>query len=195
MSTSRSSSTFLSALYKGFFAEEVLSVTIDRGYDSAKAVSDVATGVFDMSFGDFSSLVEFKAKNPDERVKMCSYCSSKGSSFYRYAKGQGYRGSKELRREGARGIHRRCFQKTFSSICKNCWYKLTRFRESLWMYLESLYLLKVRLMLYQDSTIQYLVNTSVNDVIVFKYADYIPIDENYILSNNCFNRSHGDENR
>ncbi|MEM4442571.1 MAG: hypothetical protein QXN02_06690 [Ignisphaera sp.] len=38
-------------------------------------------------------------------------------------------------------------------------------------------------------------NVSVNDMIVFKYVDYMSIDENFILCNSCFNRSHGDGNR
>ncbi|MCS7111411.1 MAG: ABC transporter substrate-binding protein [Ignisphaera sp.] len=61
---------FLIAYYKGFFAEEGLSVTIDRGYGSAKVVSDVAAGLFDIGFGDLNSLIEFKSKNPDAKVKL-----------------------------------------------------------------------------------------------------------------------------
>ncbi|MEM4567990.1 MAG: ABC transporter substrate-binding protein [Sulfolobales archaeon] len=61
---------FLVSLYKGFFAEEGLSVTIDRGYGSAKVISDVASGLFDMGFGDINSLIEFKSKNPEAKVKM-----------------------------------------------------------------------------------------------------------------------------
>ncbi|MEM0297059.1 MAG: ABC transporter substrate-binding protein [Zestosphaera sp.] len=61
---------FLVALYKGFFAEEGLSVTIDRGYGSAKVISDVAAGMFDAGFGDINSLIEFKSKNPDAKVKL-----------------------------------------------------------------------------------------------------------------------------
>ncbi|MCS7108716.1 MAG: ABC transporter substrate-binding protein [Sulfolobales archaeon] len=61
---------FLVALYKGFFAEEGLSVTIDRGYGSARVISDVASGLFDMGFGDINSLIEFKSNNPGAKVKM-----------------------------------------------------------------------------------------------------------------------------
>lgn len=61
---------FLVAYYKGFFEEEGIVVTIDRGYGSAKVISDVSAGLFDIGFGDLNTLIEFKSKNPEAKVKL-----------------------------------------------------------------------------------------------------------------------------
>lgn len=59
---------FLVALYKGYFAEEGLDVTIDRGYGSADAVTKIATGVYDIGFADINSMIEFNVQNPDRAL-------------------------------------------------------------------------------------------------------------------------------
>ncbi len=58
------SAPFLMALEKGYFKAEKLNVTIDSGAGSPAAIQRVATGGYDMSFGDFSSLTEFYGNNP-----------------------------------------------------------------------------------------------------------------------------------
>ena len=58
------------ALDKGFFAQENLNVTIVRGYGSADAVTRVATGRTNIGFGDMSSLIIARAKDPNIKVKM-----------------------------------------------------------------------------------------------------------------------------
>jgi NitT/TauT family transport system substrate-binding protein len=55
---------YLLALEKGYFKAEKLNVTIDSGAGSPVAIQRVATGGYDMGFGDFSSLTEFYANNP-----------------------------------------------------------------------------------------------------------------------------------
>jgi len=59
---------FLVALYKGYFAEEGLDVTIDRGYGSADAVSKIASGAYHLGYADINSMIEFNAKNPDQAL-------------------------------------------------------------------------------------------------------------------------------
>jgi NitT/TauT family transport system substrate-binding protein len=58
------SAPFLMALEKGYFKAEKLNVTIDAGAGSPAAIQRVATGGYDMGFGDFGSLTEFYANNP-----------------------------------------------------------------------------------------------------------------------------------
>ncbi|NEQ51411.1 MAG: ABC transporter substrate-binding protein [Leptolyngbya sp. SIO3F4] len=57
------------ALEKGYFAEEGLDVSFERGSGSADSISKVAAGTFDMGFGDINSLMEFNVKNPETPVK------------------------------------------------------------------------------------------------------------------------------
>lgn len=59
---------FLVALHKGYFAQEGLTVTIDRGYGSADAVSKIASGAYDMGFADINSMIEFNVANPDQAL-------------------------------------------------------------------------------------------------------------------------------
>src|SRR5712692_820634 len=55
---------------KGYFAQQGLSVTLDAGTGSAAAVQRVATGTYDMGYGDTSALIEHLSKNPDPAVRV-----------------------------------------------------------------------------------------------------------------------------
>lgn len=59
---------FLVAMDKGYFAQEGLEVTIDRGYGSADAVSKIASGAYDLGYADINSMIEFNARNPDQAL-------------------------------------------------------------------------------------------------------------------------------
>lgn len=59
------SAPFLMAVERGYFAEEGLNVQIDSGSGSAGAINRVASGAYEMGFGDLNALVEFLAENPD----------------------------------------------------------------------------------------------------------------------------------
>jgi NitT/TauT family transport system substrate-binding protein len=50
---------------KGYFAQQGLSVTLDAGAGSAAAVQRVASGTYDMGYGDTSALIEHLSKNPE----------------------------------------------------------------------------------------------------------------------------------
>ena len=62
---------FLLAERLGYFTGEGLSVVIDAGAGSSLAVQRVASGTYDMGYGDSSSLMEFLANNtsPAARVQ------------------------------------------------------------------------------------------------------------------------------
>ncbi|MGQ4879155.1 ABC transporter substrate-binding protein [Billgrantia sp. LNSP4103-1] len=59
------SAPFLMAVERGYFAEEGLDVQIDSGSGSAGAINRVASGAYEMGFGDLNALVEFLAENPE----------------------------------------------------------------------------------------------------------------------------------
>jgi NitT/TauT family transport system substrate-binding protein len=60
---------FLVALEKGYYKAEGLDVTIDTGAGSTEALPRVASGAYQMGFGDINSLVKFRDQNPDLDVK------------------------------------------------------------------------------------------------------------------------------
>jgi len=62
------SAPFFVAVDEGYFEEEGLSVTIDSGAGSRESIPRVATGRYDMGFGDINALVKFLADNPDAAV-------------------------------------------------------------------------------------------------------------------------------
>ncbi len=57
---------FFLAEDKGYFKAEGLEVTIDQGDGSAAAVPKVASGTYDIGFGDINALIEFAAKKPED---------------------------------------------------------------------------------------------------------------------------------
>jgi NitT/TauT family transport system substrate-binding protein len=59
---------FLVALEKGYYAEEGLAVTIDRGFGSADAVTKIATGAYNLGYADINSMIEFNARNPGREL-------------------------------------------------------------------------------------------------------------------------------
>jgi NitT/TauT family transport system substrate-binding protein len=63
------SAAFLLALDKGYYAAEGLDVTIDTGNGSREAIPRVASGTYDMGFGDVNSLIRFRDENPSVNVK------------------------------------------------------------------------------------------------------------------------------
>lgn len=60
---------FLLALDKGYFKAEGLDVTIDSGNGSVEAIPRVATGAYQMGFGDINSVIKFLDEAPDQKVK------------------------------------------------------------------------------------------------------------------------------
>jgi NitT/TauT family transport system substrate-binding protein len=56
------------AMDRGYFAEEGLDVTFERGFGSADTASKIAAGQYDMGFGDMYAMIEFNEQNPDEKL-------------------------------------------------------------------------------------------------------------------------------
>jgi NitT/TauT family transport system substrate-binding protein len=60
---------FFLAQEKGYYAAEGLNVTaIDAGRGSSDTVNRVASGAYDIGFGDLNALIEFNAKNPGKEI-------------------------------------------------------------------------------------------------------------------------------
>lgn len=64
---------FLVALYKGYYKDEGLDVTIDVGNGSVASITRVASGAYDLGFGDVSSLIEFDAQQPGPPLVQAVY--------------------------------------------------------------------------------------------------------------------------
>lgn len=189
---------FLVAYYKGFFADEGLSVTVDRGYGSAKVISDVAAGLFDIGFGDINSLIEFKSKNPDAKVKLVAVIHVKSPLSVTTLRGTGVSAPKDLenRRVGAPAgdAARRVFPAFASAVGidlnKVSWVTMDiPLREPMLKRGEVdavtgfYYTVVINLMA---------LGVSEGDIVVFKYGDYLPLVGNGIVVNEDFLRRNPD---
>src|SRR6185436_186023 len=63
------SAPFLVAIDKGYFKAEGLDVTIDTAAGSLEPINRVASGTYDMGFGDINSLIKFRDANPGTPIK------------------------------------------------------------------------------------------------------------------------------
>jgi len=57
---------FITAKAAGAFTAQGLDVIIDRGTGSQKTIEQVATGTYDMGYGDINSMIEYNVKNPQQ---------------------------------------------------------------------------------------------------------------------------------
>jgi NitT/TauT family transport system substrate-binding protein len=62
--SSSSKAPFIAAKTLGAFSGSGLDVTIDRGTGSQKTIELVATGTYDLGYGDINSMIEYNVKNP-----------------------------------------------------------------------------------------------------------------------------------
>ena len=60
---------FLVAIDKGYFRAEGLEVTIDTAAGSLEPINRVASGTYEMGFGDINSLIKFRDANPTTPIK------------------------------------------------------------------------------------------------------------------------------
>jgi len=60
---------FVVAIDKGYFKAEGLDVTIDTAGGSLEPLNRVASGTYDMGFGDINSLIKFRDANPGTPIK------------------------------------------------------------------------------------------------------------------------------
>jgi NitT/TauT family transport system substrate-binding protein len=60
---------FFLAAEKGYYAAEGINLTaLDAGRGSSDTVNRVASGAYDIGFGDLNALIEFNAKNPGKEI-------------------------------------------------------------------------------------------------------------------------------
>ena len=63
------SAPFLVPLDKGYYKAEGLDVTVDTASGSLEPINRVASGTYDMGFGDINSLIKFRDANPGTPLK------------------------------------------------------------------------------------------------------------------------------
>jgi NitT/TauT family transport system substrate-binding protein len=63
------SAPFLVPLDKGYYKAEGLNVTVDTASGSLEPINRVASGTYDMGFGDINSLIKFRDANPTVPLK------------------------------------------------------------------------------------------------------------------------------
>jgi NitT/TauT family transport system substrate-binding protein len=52
----------------GYYADEGIDITIDRGFGSGDTIAKVAAGTYDFGIADLGVLIRFNAQNPDEAL-------------------------------------------------------------------------------------------------------------------------------
>jgi NitT/TauT family transport system substrate-binding protein len=62
-------SYFYVALDKGYYKSEGLDVTIDPAAGSLEPITRVASGAYDIGFGDINALIKFRDRNPGAPIK------------------------------------------------------------------------------------------------------------------------------
>src|SRR4051794_23602864 len=60
---------FVVAIDKGYYKAEGLDVTIDTAAGSLEPINRVASGTYDMGFGDINSLIKFRDANPGNPIR------------------------------------------------------------------------------------------------------------------------------
>jgi NitT/TauT family transport system substrate-binding protein len=65
------------AIEKGYFAEEGLNVTYERGFGNADTISKLGTGKYDMAFSDVYNAMEFNDKNPNDKIVAVAFYQNK----------------------------------------------------------------------------------------------------------------------
>jgi len=56
------------ALDRGYFAEQGLDVSFERGFGPSDTAAKIAAGQYDIGFGDVYSMIEFNQENPDNKL-------------------------------------------------------------------------------------------------------------------------------
>ena len=81
---------------KGYFADEGLDVTIDRGFGSGDTVSKVAAKTYDIGFADGNVLLKFNAENPDDQLVTVLIVLNASPNSVIFLKKSGIRAPKDM---------------------------------------------------------------------------------------------------
>ncbi|MFN5726012.1 MAG: ABC transporter substrate-binding protein, partial [Pseudanabaena sp.] len=65
------------AIEQGYFAEEGLDVSYERGFGNADTISKLGTGKYDMAFSDVYNAMEFNDKNPNDKILAVAFYQNK----------------------------------------------------------------------------------------------------------------------
>ena len=98
---------FLVAIDKGYFKAEGLDVTIDTAGGSLEPINRVASGTYDMGFGDINSLIKFRDANPSAPIKAVFMVYNKPAFSIVGRKSRGVIEAEGPRRQEARRARRR----------------------------------------------------------------------------------------
>ncbi len=63
----------MTAIQKGYFTQEGLNVTFERGAGNVAAISNLGANKFDIAFSDIYNMMEFNDKNPNEKIKAVGF--------------------------------------------------------------------------------------------------------------------------
>ena len=93
---------FVVAIDKGYFKAEGLDVTIDTAGGSLEPLNRIASGTYDMGFGDINSLIKFRDANPGVPIKAVFMVYNKPAFSIVGRKSRGVVGAEGSRRQEAR---------------------------------------------------------------------------------------------
>ncbi|WP_373542298.1 ABC transporter substrate-binding protein [Chamaesiphon sp.] len=65
------------AIEKGYFAEQGLDVSYERGFGNSDTISKLGTGKYDIAFSDIYNAIEFNDKNPSDKIMVVAFYQSK----------------------------------------------------------------------------------------------------------------------
>ncbi|MEA5478204.1 ABC transporter substrate-binding protein [Pseudanabaena galeata UHCC 0370] len=65
------------AIEKGYFAEEGLDVSYERGFGNADTISKLGTGKYEIAFSDLYNAMEFNDKNPNDKILAVAFYQNK----------------------------------------------------------------------------------------------------------------------
>lgn len=91
------------AINKGYFAEEGLNVTYERGFGNADTISKLGTGKFDLAFSDMYNAMDFNDKNPNDKIIAVAVTQNKAPFAVLSFKQNGINSPKDL--EGKKWGH------------------------------------------------------------------------------------------
>ncbi|UBF28033.1 ABC transporter substrate-binding protein [Kovacikia minuta CCNUW1] len=84
------------AINKGYFAEEGLNVSYERGFGNADTISKLGTGKFDLAFSDMYNALDFNDKNPNDKIIAVAMTQNKAPFAILTFKDKGINSPKDL---------------------------------------------------------------------------------------------------
>jgi NitT/TauT family transport system substrate-binding protein len=84
------------AINKGYFAQEELNVTYERGFGNADTISKLGTGKFDLAFSDMYNALDFNDKNPNDKIIAVAVTQNKAPFAIMSFKDKGIKAPKDL---------------------------------------------------------------------------------------------------